>query len=89
MEANDVIVLAERLREEKEELYGVGAWRSLGLSGCLEAANRKAIYLKAQMTDVGVSTPKFREDLLDLINWSAFTYCLSVEGSNGTSTNRG
>ena len=78
MDVSEVFVLSELLRGEKEKLYGEGSWRELGLSGCLEAANRKAIYLKAQMANAGVNTPKFREDLLDLINWAAFTYCLSV-----------
>jgi len=79
MEVNEVFVLSKNLLDEKEKLYGEGSWRELGLSGCLEAANRKAIYLKAQMTTGSVNTPKFREDLLDLINWAAFTYCLSVD----------
>ena len=85
MEVKEVFALSEKLRDEKEEVYGKGTWRELGLSGCLEAANRKAIYLKAQMTTGSVNTPKFREDLLDLINWAAFTYCLSVgdEEPNG------
>ena len=76
MRVDDVFVLAEKLRDEKEKLYGEGTWRSLDLSGCLEAVNRKAIYLKAQMANEGVNTPKVREDLLDLINWAAFSYCL-------------
>ena len=79
MKVEDVFVLAKVLRSEKEKLYGEGTWRSMGLSGCLEASNRKAVYLKAQMANVGVNTPKFREDLLDLINWAAFTYCLTEE----------
>jgi len=79
MQVEDVFVLAKKLRDEKETLYGTNSWKSLGLSGCLEAANRKATYLKAQMANTGVDTPKFREDLLDLINWTAFSYCLSVD----------
>ena len=83
MEVNDVFALAKKLRDEKEVLYGEDSWKKLGLSGCLEAANRKAVYLKAQMYHEGVNTPKFREDLLDLINWAAFTYCLSVGDTDG------
>jgi len=75
MEVEEVFVRAEKLRDEKEKLYGEGAWRSLGLSGCSEAAYRKALYFKAQMTNSG-DVNKIREDLLDLINWAAFSYCL-------------
>ena len=78
MQVNEVFVLAEKLRVEKEALYGKDSWRSLGLSGCLEATARKAIYLKAQMTH-SKDKSKVREDLLDLINWSAFTYCLTSD----------
>ena len=89
MRAEDVFVLSKSLLDEKEKLYGEGSWRELGLNGCLEAAVRKAIYLRAQKAKGLVDTPKFREDLLDMIIWAAFTYCLSVEGTDGPSTNRG
>ena len=75
MEVESVFVLAKKLRDEKEELYDTDTWRSLGLSGCLEAAKRKAFYCVAQMSN-GSDDEKLREDLLDLINWSAFAYCL-------------
>ena len=88
MEVNEVFALSKSLLDAKEKLYGEDSWRELGLSGCLEAANRKAIYLKAQMTNGQIDTPKFREDLLDLINWAAFTYCLSVRDSDYWSSKR-
>lgn len=75
MQPNDIWQLASDLRAEKERVYGIDTWRSLGLSGCLEAAVRKAMYLKAQMGSTGPHTEKFREDLLDLINWATFAYC--------------
>jgi len=81
MEPEQVWQLASQLRNEKEELYGKDSWRGLGFEGCSEAATRKAIYLKAQKTSGHSNDSKFAEDLLDLINWAAFTYCL-VEENN-------
>ena len=81
MKVEEVFTLAERLRDEKERLYGSESWRTLGLSGCLEAAVRKAVYLKVQVSNGG-DVVKIREDLLDLINWTAFSYCL-VEDVRG------
>lgn len=86
MKPNQVWEKATQLRTEKEKLYGAEAWRGLGIDGCLEAGARKATYLKAQRSNGLTDTEKFREDLLDMINWAAFTYCL-VEESNHESDN--
>jgi len=81
MEPYEVVALARALYREKEEVYGHASWRQLGLDGCLEAAVRKAVYLKAQKSSGLAGTSKFREDLLDMIIWAAFTYCLTGERS--------
>jgi len=82
MEPEQVWQLASQLRDEKEKLYGKDSWRELGLDGCLEASTRKAVYLKAQEKSTGPNTPKFAEDLLDLINWATFTYCIVEENNH-------
>jgi len=82
MKPSHVWERATQLRAEKEKLYGTEAWRGLGIDGCLEAGARKATYLKAQRSNGLTDTEKFREDLLDMINWAAFTYCLVEESSH-------
>ena len=76
MKPKEVFEKALVLQIEKEKLYGKDSWQELGLSGCIEAAVRKAVYLKAQQDNGLAKTEKFSEDLLDLINWAAFAYCL-------------
>lgn len=73
--AADVVYVfrhAQELLDEKDKMYG-DAWKQSGLPACLAEVIRKANYLKAQREHGLSSSDKFREDLIDIINWAALT----------------
>lgn len=59
--------------DEKEEMYG-DAWRRGGLDVSLPQLFRKADKLRVQRHNAFTYTDKFKEDILDLMNWCAFAY---------------
>ncbi len=63
---------------QREEVYG-DSWRQNGCSVCIPEVLRKASYIKAQWERGKQHTPKFEEDLLDLMNWSAIAYWHVIE----------
>jgi hypothetical protein len=59
--------------KDREDMYG-DSWKENGLDTCLGEIDRKAIYIKAQRSRGKYTSDKFKEDLLDLVNWSVFAY---------------
>jgi len=59
------------LLDAKEDEYG-DAWKGCGLEVCLNEVFRKANYLKVRWERGRITTPKFREDMLDLLGWGSF-----------------
>ena len=59
--------------DEREEMYG-DAWKRGGLDISLPQLFRKADRLRVQHNNGFTHTDKFKEDVLDLMNWAAFTY---------------
>jgi len=74
-ESDYVYEEAKKLRDEKEAVYG-DAWKMLDIKSCFEQIPRKTNYLVVQFRNGRYNThkEKFREDILDLINWCVFTY---------------
>lgn len=77
-EVTHVFEEAKKLLDEKEAVYG-DAWKTSGREACISQIFRKANYMRVQRKNGRVSTDKFLEDLLDLMNWCAFSYYL-LEG---------
>ena len=75
IEVNEVYEEAKKLLDEKETMYG-DAWKKTDLKTCFEQIPRKTNYLVVQFRNGRYNThkEKFREDILDLINWCVFTY---------------
>ena len=61
------------IMDEREEIYG-DAWKTNGPSVCMAEVIRKSNYIRVQWEREKADTPKFAEDLLDLINWAAYAY---------------
>ncbi len=61
---------AESMLQGKEDDYG-DSWIRAGDKTCIHEVFRKAEYLRTRLEKGKVSTPKFREDLIDLICWGA------------------
>lgn len=56
-------------------------WRELSIENMIGQIERKALYLNAPRDD------RFKEDLLDIMNWAAFIYYkVEEEGTNETGT---
>lgn len=56
-------------------------WRELSIENMIGQIERKALYLNAPRDD------RFKEDLLDIINWAAFIYYkVEEEETNETGT---
>lgn len=72
-EIEPVFQKALNLVEEREETYG-DAWKRNGREVCIAEVIRKANSIRAQWERGKCSTDKFAEDLLDLMNWSAYAY---------------
>ena len=72
-EVRSVFEEALAIVDEREEMYG-DAWKRGGLDISLPQLFRKADRLRVQHNNGFTHTPKFKEDVLDLINWAAFTY---------------
>ncbi|KKL62531.1 hypothetical protein LCGC14_2184290 [marine sediment metagenome] len=66
------------LMDEREEMYG-DAWKRNGKGICIPEVFRKANYIRVQWEKNLCSTDKFLEDILDLINYAAFSYHLVSE----------
>lgn len=64
---------AKELLDEREPEYG-HSWEEQGLDICLPQVFRKANYLKVQYNNGRAHNSKFKEDLLDCLNWCAFAY---------------
>lgn len=69
---------ALQVMESKEDVYG-DAWRTCGESVCVSEVFRKANYIRVQRRNDRYTPDKLVEDLLDLINWSAFSIYLLEE----------
>jgi hypothetical protein len=61
---------AQNMLGEKDDEYG-DSWKRAGSSTCIHEVFRKAEYLRTRAEKGRISTPKFREDLVDLICWGA------------------
>ncbi len=61
------------LTDTKEEVYG-DSWKANGTNVCMAEVIRKANYVRAQWERGKCDTEKFAEDLLDLMNWAAYSY---------------
>ena len=72
-EVKRIYDLAKGVLDEREPVYQ-DSWKKFGLDTCFENIPRKAEYLKVQKRNGKMDSPKFGEDLLDLMNWCAFTY---------------
>lgn len=77
-EVSSVYEKARVLLDEKEEMYG-DSWRRVGTEVVLAQVFRKAQYLRIQSQNRTLFKKKFLEDLLDLMNWCAFSYILLEE----------
>jgi len=64
---------ALELTDAHEVTYG-DSWRTNGGSVCIAEVIRKASSIRAQWIRDKACTGKFAEDLLDLMNWSAYAY---------------
>lgn len=64
---------ALELIDLREEIYG-DSWKTSGPTVCMAEVVRKGNYVRAQWERGKCDTEKFAEDLLDLINWSAYAY---------------
>ena len=72
-EVSNVYELAKDVLDARESLYG-DYWKRVGFDNCFAQIERKATYLKVQKENGHANSPKFKEDLLDLMNWCAFAY---------------
>ena len=66
---------AKKLLDIQEPNYG-DSWKQNGLSVCMPQVFCKANYIRVQHESGRATTEKTREDLLDLMNWCAFSYHL-------------
>ena len=82
-ELGSVYDKALEIVDKREEIYG-DAWKEGGCSVCVPEVLRKASYIRAQWERGKSETPKFREDLLDLMNWSAIAYWHVLKEENET-----
>jgi len=81
-----VYAKAGELLDAREPIYGSSSWREAGFNVCFSSITRKAAGLKVQNEKGHTGTDRFKEDLLDLMNWCAFSYLHLEEEKNETST---
>jgi len=64
---------ALELIDLREEIYG-DSWKTNGPTVCMAEVINKANYVRAQWERGKYETDKLAEDLLDLMNWAAYSY---------------
>ena len=69
---------AKALLDRQEPTYG-DSWKQSGKGVCVPQVFRKANYMRVQYDNDRVTNEKFLEDLLDEMNWCAFSYHLIKE----------
>ena len=82
-ELTPIFEAALKIVDQREGVYG-DSWKQNGKDVCVPEVLRKASYIKAQWERNKSDTDKFREDLLDLLNWSAIAYWHVARGTNDT-----